>query len=101
MGNVLYKIDRRSFNSKDMEDMLREIRDIAGPKKKLAIVWDRARFHTTRSVFAVASDPAVDIKLILNVTARPDMATCGIETVWSLCKKRYRAIVERCQCLNR
>ena len=76
MGNVLYKIDKRSFKAEDMEDMLREIRHIAGPEKKLAIVWDRARFHTARSVFTVASDPAVDIKLILNVTARPDMVNC-------------------------
>ena len=45
MGNVLYKMGRKSFVGEDMVDLLREIREIAGPEKKLALILDNARYR--------------------------------------------------------
>ena len=50
LGNVIYHMDKRSFNQADIKEILREIRARAGPDKKLAMVWDQALIHTARSV---------------------------------------------------
>ena len=55
------------------------------------MVWDRATIHKAASVQAVASEPEVDIRLVYNIPARPDLATVGIERVWSQAKRLYRA----------
>ena len=49
-GNILYHLDTRSFNSKDMEKILRMIRNVCGEEKKLALVWDNASYHRAYSV---------------------------------------------------
>ena len=67
---------------------------------KLALVLDNARFHKSQDVLALAADPAVDITLVFNLVARPDLATVGIERIWSRAKRVYRANVERLQALN-
>ena len=55
------------------------------------MVWDRATIHKAASVQAVAAEPEVDIRLVYNIPARPDLATVGIERVWSQAKRLYRA----------
>ena len=58
----------------------------------------------------------IDIKLIYNVTARPDLGTIGtfelnflthhsvfvigIENLWSVCKSRFRASVDKLRAVN-
>ncbi|MDP6190923.1 MAG: transposase [Gammaproteobacteria bacterium] len=100
IGNVYYHVDTRSFNAADMGLILREIRQQVGTLKKLALVLDNACMHRARSVRTVAESPEVDIKLIFNVTGRPDLATVGIENVWSICKHIYRSSVDKLKAAN-
>ena len=79
MGKVFFHLERRSLNAEDMLLMLRRIRENAGPDRKLALILDNASFHKTPDVRSLASDPEIDIKLIFNVVARPDLACIGIE----------------------
>ena len=50
---------------------------------------------------ALSTDPSDDITLVFNLVARPDLATVGIERVWSWAKRLYRAEIERLQAINR
>ena len=66
--------------------ILGKIREQVGHDQKLALVLDNATFHKTKKVLEFASRKDIDIKLIFNVVARPDLATIGIENVWAACK---------------
>ena len=70
-------IDTRSFNNEDMQKILKEVRKRAGPDMGLAIVLDQASYHRSREVRELAASPMIDIKLIYNCTARPDLGTVG------------------------
>ena len=59
MGNVLYHMDTRSFNAKDMEEILLRIRKIAGPAKKLALVLDNCQIHVAKTVQQLAAEASV------------------------------------------
>jgi len=60
-----------------MQEVLREVRKVMGPDKKVAIFWDNARIHRATIVRELASTPEIDIELVWNVPYRPDLA--GIE----------------------
>ena len=100
LGNLYMHIDTRSFNNKDMQKILKEIRKRAGPDMGLAIVLDQASYHRSWEVRELAASPLIDIKLIYNITARPDLGTVGIENVWSVCKSRFRASVDNLRAVN-
>jgi len=48
----------------------------------------------------LAVAPEVDIRLIFNATARPDLATVGIERAWAFFKQLYRASVDKLKAVN-
>ena len=50
-----------------------------GDGVKLALMLDNARIHRARIVQELMASPEVDIEPVWNVTARPDLATVGIE----------------------
>jgi len=100
MGNVYYHVGTRSFNALDMHEVLKEVRQRAGADRKLALVWDNAAFHRARSVKELAACPEIDIRLIFNATARPDLATVGIEQAWAFFKQLYRASVDKLKATN-
>jgi len=100
MGNLYYHVDTRSFTALDMQEVLKEVRQRTGPERKLALVWDNAAYHRARSVKEMAASPEIDIRLIFNVTARPDLATVGIERAWAFFKQLYRASVDKLKATN-
>ena len=72
-----------------------------GDGVKLAMMWDNARIHRARIVQQLIATPEVAIEPIWNVTARPDLATVGIEQAWARAKYIYRGEVDRYKALNR
>ena len=100
VGNLYYHVDTRSFNAEDMKLILKEIRRRVGPQMKLALVLDNASFHRSKTVKELAESPEVDIRLIFNAVGRPDLATVGIENIWAICKRLYRASVDKLKAAN-
>ena len=49
----------------------------------------------------LAASPEINIRLLYNIPARPDLLTVGIERVWALAKKMYRDDIDRHRGLNR
>ena len=70
-------VENRSLNSEDMKVILQEVRKRAGSDMQLAIILDQASFHRSKEVLEFAAQPMIDIKLISNVVARPDLGTIG------------------------
>jgi len=66
--------------------VLKEIRQRVGPDLKLALILDNATFHRASIVKELAASPEICIRLIYNATARPDLATVGIERAWAFFK---------------
>ena len=64
------------------------------------MMWDNARIHRAKLIKELMATPEVDIEPIWNVAGRPDLATLGIELVWSRAKFIYRTEVDRFKALN-
>ena len=94
MGNVFYYYGSKSFNSEDMEYILRGIREKAGSQRNLALLWDNASYHKAKTLQEFAKRPDIDIRLIFNLPARPNLGTWAIETLWSMAKRFYRREVD-------
>ena len=90
-GMVHYRTGYRSFDATETVKMLRGIRKAMGPDKKVAILWDNCPIHKAGAVAAAAAMRDVDIRLLRNISYRPDLM--GVERVWGLAKKKYRDIV--------
>jgi len=80
--------------------VLKEIRQRVGPDLKLALILDNATFHRASIVKELAASPEICIRLIYNATARPDLATVGIERAWAFFKQLYRSSVDKLKATN-
>ena len=58
---------------------MQEVRVLIGDGVKLAMMWDNAKIHIAKVTTQLMATPEVDIVPVWNVTARPDLATVGIE----------------------
>ena len=74
---------------------MRGIRDTAGKEKKIALIWDNATYHRARTLQEYARRPDINIRLLYNVPARPDLGTYAIESAWSVAKRYYRKEIDR------
>jgi len=45
MGSLYYHVGTKSFTALDMQEVLKEVRELAGPDRKLALIWDNAAYH--------------------------------------------------------
>jgi len=53
---------------------------------KLSMLWDNAKIHRAKIVTDLITTPEVAIEPVWNLTARPDLATRGIEETWARVK---------------
>ena len=79
---------QKSFKGTDTAEQMRKLRQSVGPDRKIAVFLDNASIHTCKVVRDVCEEWNEDIKLLYNVTYRPDLN--GIEHVWQLAKQHYR-----------
>ena len=68
-----------SFNAEDICEALREVRASIGNGVPLALMIDNARIHRARVIQELMASDEVDIEVVWNVTARPDLVTVGID----------------------
>ena len=78
-GVVHLHFGESSFNAQDISDALVEVRVKVGDNIKLAMMWDNARIHKANIVQQLIATEEVAIEPIWNMTARPDLATVGVE----------------------
>lgn len=90
-----------SFSATDIGDALKEVRAKIGDGVKLAMMWDNAMIHRAKENKKLMASPEVDIEAVWNVSARPELATIGVEQYWSSAKSIYRCMVDRYKALNR
>ena len=100
-GVVHLHFGEHSFNAQAICDALQEVRVKVGDGVKLAMAWDNARIHRAKIVQQLMATEEVNIEPVWNVTARPDLASVGIEQVWARAKYLYRCEVDRLKALNR
>ena len=100
-GVIHWRVGEHSFKAEDICEALQEVRTKLGDEAKLAMMWDNARIHRANIVKALIQTPEVKIEPIWNVTARPDLATVGIEQTWARAKFLYRCAVDRFKAINR
>ena len=68
-----------SFNAQDICEALQEVRIKVGEDVKVAMMWDNARIHRAKIVQQLMASEEVAMEPIWNCTARPDLATVGVE----------------------
>ena len=59
----------KGFRSEHMVEMLQDIRERVGPRRKIAVFWDNASIHKSHSVYVHAEQ--LGIKLIYNIPYSP------------------------------
>jgi len=72
--------------------VMQAVRNKLGKDARIALFLDNARIHISQVTQTAAKDVDINIKLLRNVSYRPD--NCGVENYWWYCKKEYRRQVD-------
>ena len=100
-GVVHWHLGVSSFTALDICEALREIRASIGDAAKVAICLDNAQIHRAHIVRDLMASEEVNMEVIWNIPARPDLLTVGIEQVWAKAKHLYRCTIDRFKAIKR
>ena len=85
-------IEGEGFKTATFMDFLRSLHNQKLRKNRVALLLDNSSIHNEKTTVFEKYCERFDIQIIFNIKYRPDFN--GIENVWGLAKRRYRAKID-------